>query len=149
MKKRIIIRHNKEMYLIGKNTHGENVYLPKASWDCGWYWGFGYLETLSSHTHFDSEILRNKENLNGYDMFKEYFAETCLTDYEIWELVDYMKTFYTLKETAEILKHGCNYYTERAKINELQNTEMAEKINKEMLPKLFERVYALLEPKKD
>ena len=149
MKKRIITRHDKQMYLIGKNTYGENVYLPKASWDCDWYWGFGYLETLNSHTHFSSEILHNDEHINGYDMFKKYFVETCLNDDEIWQLVDYMQTFYTLKETAETLQYGYSHYTERAKIDEIKNTEMAEKINKEMLPKLFEKVYALLEPKKD
>ena len=149
MKKRITIRHDKEMYLIGKNTYGENVYLPKASWDCGWYWGFGYLETLNSHTHFDSEILNNKEHIHGHDMFEKYFVESVLTDDEIWELVDYMQTFYNLRESAEIFGRGYSYCTERAKIDELKNDEIVNKINKIMLPKLFERVYALLEPKKD
>ena len=149
MKKRITIRNNEEMYLIGKNQNGENVYLPKASWDCGWYWGFGYLETLNSHAHFDSEILRNEEHICAYDKFKKYFVETCLNDDEIWKLIDYMFTFYTLRETAELFVYGFSHQTEKAKIDEIKNTEMAEKINKEMLPKLFERIYALLEPKKD
>ena len=92
------------------------------------------------------EIKKFKNSFDG--LWETYgFPE----DYkEKWDqLVDYMKTFYTLKETAELFGRGYSYYTERAKINELQNTEMAKKINKEILPKLFERVYALLEPKKD
>ena len=147
MKKRLITRHDKEMYLIGKNADGENVYMPKASWDCGWYWGFGYLETLTSHTHFDSEIINNKEHENSFEMFKKYFVETCLTDDEIWEFVDYMNTFYTLKETARVFNHGYSYYTQKAKIDDIQDKEFEDKINKDLLPKLFEKIYALLEPK--
>ena len=149
MKKRIIRRYGKEMFLLGKNTNNERVYLEKASWDCGWYWGFGYLETLNSHTHFDTEILRNEEHICAYDKFKKYFVETCLSDNEIWQLCDYMYSFYTLRESAELFGYGYSHQTEKAKIDEIKNTELVDKINKEMLPKLFEKIYELLTPKED
>ena len=65
----------KQIYLIGINREGEKVFLEAPSWDCDWYWGFGYLETytnnyqitrskdISSHSHFDNfEIDNNTLN---------------------------------------------------------------------------------------
>ena len=34
---------NKNNYLLGKRN-GVKIWLVEASWDCGWYWGFGYIE---------------------------------------------------------------------------------------------------------
>ena len=51
--------------LIGKNNN-ENIYLSPPKWDCGWYWGFGYLGNKDCHYHVDGLI--NKENCNlDYD----------------------------------------------------------------------------------
>jgi hypothetical protein len=35
----------KDIYLIGKDKSGTNYWLESPSWDCDWYWGFGYIET--------------------------------------------------------------------------------------------------------
>jgi len=65
----------KEIYLIGLNEQGEKVFLEHPSWDCGWYWGFGFLETytnnrqitrssdISSHSHFTD--FDNNNSLNS------------------------------------------------------------------------------------
>ena len=29
------------------------LYIDKHSWDCGWYWGFGYLGNKNCHYHVD------------------------------------------------------------------------------------------------
>jgi len=153
MKKKTINKFG-EHYLLGVNKDGEHVYLEKESWDCGWYWGFGYLHTftndrqptrsvdISSHFHFDGKFLEGP--LSAYDTFREYFKETVLTNNEIWELVDLMTTAYTLKKTAAILSHGYSYYTDRAKISDLKDKELEEKINHEFLPEVFDRIRALL-----
>lgn len=64
IEKKTYFAFKKNVYLIGINTEGEKVFLEEPSWDCGWYWGFGYLEVytnnnnpsrakdVSSHTHF-------------------------------------------------------------------------------------------------
>jgi hypothetical protein len=58
----------KDIYLLGKTTDGELIWLEAPSWDCGWYWGFGYVETytnnrrpdlakdISSHSHFNGLV---------------------------------------------------------------------------------------------
>ena len=155
MKKKIINKFGKH-YLLGINKDGDYVYLEEPSWDCGWYWGFGYLHTysnnkcpersrdLSSHFHFDSTFLN--KNKSSRDAFKEYFKTTVLTDDEIWELVDYMKTFYTLKSTAELFKNGYSHQTERAKLENLKSEEQRDLINQSWLPEVFARIRALLTP---
>lgn len=141
-------------YLLGINHDGEYVWLEKESCDCGWYWGFGYLHTytnnkqperskdISSHFHFDSTFLN--KNKSSRDTFKEYFKETVLTDSEIYELCDYMKTFYTLKSVAELFKHGYSWQTEKAKIEDLKSEEQRDLVNKVWLPEVFKRIEELL-----
>ena len=156
MEKQIRRAFGKNIYLLGKDQDGVNYWLEEPSWDCGWYWGFGYVETytnnrnpekardISSHQHFDSLFL--KGNKCSRDMFKDFFKDTPLEDNEIWELVDYMKTFYTLRNVAELFKHGYSWQTEKAKIDSLQNEGECDLVNKKWLPEVFERIKNLLSP---
>lgn len=157
LNKKIIIKFG-EHYLLGKNKEGEFVWLEKPSWDCGWYWGFGYLHTftnnkepefskdISSHFHFDSSFLNS--NIDGFDAFKNYFDACVLSDDEIWQLLELAKTAYTLKETAEVFGRGGSHYTtNKAKdiIQEQANySNIVEKINKIILPAIFEEIKKLL-----
>ena len=157
MEKKIINRFGKH-YLLGIDKDGNYVWLEKESWDCGWYWGFGYLHTytnnknpesaidISAHFHFDSTFLNGPDC--SYKMFKNYFQETVLTDDEIWELCDYMKTFYTLKSVAELFKHGYSRQTERAKVEKIQSETQYDLVNKVWLPEVFKRIENLLTPNK-
>lgn len=148
---------NKAIYYLGKDKNGFNRWLEAPSWDCGWYWGFGYIETytnnespersrdISEHTHFDYLFL--KGNKCAFDMFKEFFISTPLTDDEIWTLCDYMMTFYALRKTAELYRQGYSWQTERAKIDSIKNEEQENTINKILLPELFKHIKVLLTPK--
>lgn len=144
-----------EHYFLGINQDNKKVYLEKANFNTfGWYWGFGYLHTftndknpgasrdISSHKHFDTEIINGKNNT--FDNFKNYFKATPLTDDEIWQLCDYMNTFYALKKSAEIFGRGYSHYTEKAKLDIIKNSEITNKINFEILPALFEKIEELL-----
>ena len=48
MKKAVTTKFGKQVYLLGKNEEDRNVSLVKASWDCGWYWGFGYVQSYNN-----------------------------------------------------------------------------------------------------
>ena len=144
----------KQRYLLGKDADGVNYCLEEPSWDCGWYWGFGYVQTFTnnahpelsrdirSHQHFDGLFLNGPKN--GYDMFKEFFKESVLTDAELWQFIDLMKSFYALQETAELFRRGYSYYTEKAKTEELKDEALAKRINEVMLPAIFKKIDALL-----
>lgn len=135
MKKKVSFAFGKKVYLLGKDKKGKFYWLEEPSWDCGWYWGFGYVETYTnnknphlakdcaSHSHFDRLFLNN--NINAFDSFKDFFVETPLSDSEIWMLCDYMRTFYTLK-------------------GNLTSKENEDLINKKLLPELFEKIKIIL-----
>ena len=98
---------------------------------------------IDSHQHFDSLFL-NGFKANAFDAFKEFFKETTLNDKEIWLLIDYMHSFYTLKKAAEVFGTGYSHMTEKAKLSEVQNSEMAKEINEKILPAIFKQIDILL-----
>lgn len=151
IKKQTTIRFGEKRYLLGiRKKDNKKVYLTEASWDCGWYWGFGYVNAFTSrdicdHQHFDSLFLNN----NIYDSFKEYFKETPLTNDEIWALLGYMKEFYIMREYSDML-HSGNHITSKAKNilqekNQSANNLEYTRINEVLMPELFEKIYKLLE----
>ena len=155
MEKKTSKAFGKKVWLLGKDKDGINYWLEEPSWDCGWYYGFGFVESyednkspdkakdIDSHQHFDSLFLNGPKC--SKDMFKEFFVETPLSDDEIWELVDYMQTFYTLKSVAELFKHGYSWQTSKAKIDQLQSDEQNDLVNKVWLPEVFKRIEKLFE----
>jgi len=97
----------KDIYLLGVDTEGQNVWLEAPSWDCGWYWGFGYVERytnnanpskakdITSHTHIDSEFKKGgKIDMNNG------LVETTYTKEDGIRLNELFTEFYALKEGA-------------------------------------------------
>lgn len=160
MKKQTTIAFRKKIYLLGADAEGTKYWLEAPSWDCDWYWGFGYIETytnnncpekardIHSHQHFDSLFL-NKPRVSAFDAFKEFFKETTLNDNEIWTLIDYMSSFYTLKKAAATLGRGYSHITEKAKLEEAKNIEMAKEINEKILPAIFKQIDIMLSGSKE
>lgn len=155
-KKHTNFAFNKDIYLLGQDADGINYWLEAASWDCDWYWGFGYIETytnnnnpsmskdIDSHSHFDS--LPNNQNKNLYDAFKEKFVVTPLSDKEIWTLCELMKSFYISKNYAEMLYTGGAHYTTNPCKDTIRNDKEYNRINKIIIPAICKEVYALLSP---
>lgn len=141
----------KDIYLLGVDKHGDKLWLEAASWDCNWYWGMGYVETytnqdnpsiakdITSHSHVDG-LLKDCHHFN------EVLIESVLTDKESWELADLYKSFYTLKDTAEIFHTGNSNLTTTG--IDLKDKQLETHINKVVLPKIFERIYEILTPEK-
>ena len=156
MEKRKYHIFNKDVYLLGVDKQGKKRYLEAPSWDCDWYWGFGYIESYTNennptkskdiceHTHFDILFLQGQKN--AYDMFKDFFKETVLTNDEIWKLCDYMHSFYTLRKAAELFNLGDSHYTSRAYSEIIKNAEMEREINQTMIPEITRLVLELLTP---
>lgn len=159
----------KDVYLLGVKN-GEKIWLEAPRWACDWYWGFGYIETytgkspstsrdIMSHSHWKGSIVGRQEK---YDHEKKCFVlgdyvhhlnenkgvtKSVLTDKESWLLAEYMKTFYTLSETAELYTRGGSHLSGCEKEQKLlKDSGLAEKINKQQLPELFKLIIALLEP---
>lgn len=149
-----VVKHafGKDVYLLGISKEGIAYWLEQPTWDCGWYWGCGYVVTytnnlhpdrskhLNSHQHFDTLFLYK----DMFNYWHEFFEESTLNDQEIWQLWDYMCSVYTLKETAELVGRGHSNVTEKSMCEAVKDTELCKRINEQMLPALFERVKQLL-----
>ena len=150
----------KDIYLLGTLEGGGNIWLEQGTWDCEWYWGFGYVETytnnrsphlardIMSHQRFSGFVgLKDKDNnyihhLNDNPEIKE----TVLTDGESWRLTDLMQSFYTLRKAAEIYHQGNSHLTSDHSIS-LKNKAAEKRINEKEIPLIMEAVYAVLTPK--
>lgn len=149
MKKETKKRFGHNYYLLGKNKEGQKVWLEEGHFDCGWYWGIGYVEIFNKnhtdievHTHFDSLFFNNEKCC--YDLFKEYFSETTLNDNEIWELLENMKALYTLREYSDLLYRGGAHITKNKNKNIIENDEEYRRINNTIIPAILESVYKIL-----
>jgi hypothetical protein len=167
------VRHGfgKDYYLLGRSD-GKKVWLERANWDCGWYWGFGYIEVFNrsnpesssdilSHSHWDTSITGQHER---YDVAtkgwkrRDYihhlnenpdFQATTVTDEESWLLAELMKSFYKLKAVTEILGKGSANITNKNPVSHLiQNKAEADRINEKVMPELFKHIYEILTPTK-
>lgn len=130
------------------------VWLEQSTWDCGWYWGCGYIEEytrhmapsnskdISMHTHIDTvfkevpfyDVEKCEEKLN--------FTTPHLNQSERYKLADLFKSMYTLREAAAVIGRGSSHISEIKSFD--KNVDMAKSINKNLLPKVFEAIYSIL-----
>jgi len=148
----------KGRYLLGKDADGISYWLTPASWDCNWYWGFGYVHTKDSHTHIDTSYMGKIEFYNTtkkmwdrtdyiHNIFDcPVFTETTFNEAEGWVLSELFCTFYTLKKTAELYHTGGAHITTNPLNSILKNKEQEDYINKVLLPKVFDEIYKILSP---
>ena len=161
MKKAIIHKFGKH-FLLGKDADGTKHYLEAAHFDCGWYWGFGYIHTytnnsrpsmsrdINAHYHFDS-FGRDKHGRSCclYDGIKDALTDLTVNDKELWTLCELMKTYYTMREYADLLSNGGAHYTTNPQRDLIKNNEELKRINEVVLPAIFEEVYNLLTPESE
>jgi hypothetical protein len=152
--KRTCEAFGKKIYLLGKDKDGVNYWLEAPSWSCDWYWGFGYVETytnnenpskardINTHQHFCSLFF--EKNKNGYDAFKNFFKDITVSDKELWQLLELMKTFYSLKEAAEVLGRGGAHYATNLCAEIIKNESEVTRINEVVLPAIFTEIDNLL-----
>ena len=115
-----------------KGARSERVYLTGFKWDCGWYWGGGYIHTKSMHTHFDGCFLNSvdvrghslgnfvspwfagmqlegKVISNGASVWEnlDFFLDDAkFSQNEWWRIKDLYRQFYTFTNAAEAFQYG-------------------------------------------
>lgn len=123
------------------NNQNKRIYLSAPSWDCGWYWGFGYLGNSNCHYHVDG---LNKE-INLYDALIEHFGDSLqISTSDLWTFAELFETFYSLKKTAEVLGRGGSHLTSNLCKDIIINKDEVKRINEVVLPQIFEEIYRIL-----
>lgn len=128
----------KTKFLIG-TVDNEPIYLSAPSWDCGWYWGFGYLGNNNCHYHF-SGLDKNKDL---HTAIKEHFDTINIRESQLWEFAELMSTFYKLKTATEVLRGSAGLTSNPIK-GVIQNDDEIKRINTIVMPYLFNAIHNIL-----
>ena len=151
IEKKVSRAFNKNIYLLGRDEDGTNYWMEEPTWDCGWYWGLGYIETytnnrspahskdINSHEHFDTKFLDK-----GYETYKKFFKESVLDNSEIWKLLELMRTCYTLSSAAGLFERGSSHITHNDCYDIIKDQKIYEEIVKVKLPAVISEVCNLL-----
>ena len=139
-------------YLLGQDKDGINYFLKEASWDCGWYWGGGYVQSytnnrnpekskdIRTHNHFDSMFLEG----NALDNFKSFFKVTPFSDEEIYQIIELMKSFYIARRYSDMLYSGGAHYTANPVRETIVNVDEYNRINNVVIPAIMNKLYEIL-----
>jgi hypothetical protein len=151
-----LLREYPKYVKLGTSTEWDgDVFIERPSWECGWYWGFGYLERWNArksdidfHTHIDSQFSKNKDgrSCNWYDGMKDVFdkGDVFENDHQRWQFLEIVKTIYNLKMTAEVLGRGGSFYGANPLSDDIYNPIEVRRINEDLIPKLIDEMYKVL-----
>jgi hypothetical protein len=152
LKKMMDIRNGRKNYFLGLNKNGDKMWLVAPSWDCGWYWGLGYIETYQQnwspskardilcHTHFDCVF-------PSYDIFINKFNDTPFTRNEKWKIYEYMKELCMLQHYADMMHQNGMNITEGSntlKEEKEYNIKEYNRIKILLIPNVWEELEAIL-----
>jgi hypothetical protein len=146
--------------LLGVNKDGEHIYISKPTWDCGWYWSFGYLGNRNCHYHLEAyqskdhhlkladdagyKYITEKRNKCMYDCLKADYALSPKIQENLWQFCELALTIYTLKEAAEVLGRGGSHMTTNLCKDILINPEETKRLNEKIIPELCQTFWNLI-----
>lgn len=114
---------------LGKSPIIDNqlgISLSKHSWDCGWYWGFGYIGNSKLHTHVSCTFLNPEEYRNWTDV-TFWFSSTFLTQKNWWEFLERFQTAYALRKAADTVGRGGSHITHACITADKESAKMLNK----------------------
>lgn len=143
----------KDVYLLGCDQEGVKYWLEAPSWDCGHYWGFGYIESYTNNNYpSKSKDINSHEHANNF--LSEWFIEwngssprlndKTFTEEEGWELSELFKEFYFLQDSAEYWREGGTNIMGKGLIP--KNIDLSDQINKVIIPQITNRIIEILTP---
>lgn len=139
------IKGSKQFYFGTDKETKERIYLFKPSFDCGWYWGFGYLGNRNCHYHLDS--YSKGRNIDMHSALTEDYDLNPLIKKNLWVFCELVQTAYWLKKAAEVLGRGGAHYTNNPCKSVIVNKKETDRINNIVLPAIFNELSNLIEKK--
>ena len=134
-------RSRNKVFFGTRRSDNENVYLSLPTWDCEWYWSFGYLENSREHYHLDGykekDGMLEHRNICMYDALIEDYDLNGQIKEKLWEFCELALTAYSLKQYAEVCGRGGPHMTTNPCSNTIINKNEAARINNEVLPEIF------------
>lgn len=127
------------------NHDGERIYLSRPSFDCNWYWGFGYLGNRNCHYHLDG--IGKHENINFHDALLKHFGDSFIVKgADLWKFAEIVLTIYKLKSAAQMFHLGGSHMTTNPGAAMLKKTEWETELNEILIPAQILELYKILQP---
>lgn len=126
---------------------GRGIMLRVPSFDCGWYWGFGYLGNRDCHFHLDhlDSVDSKLANKNLYAQLIGLFGDSLTIPREkLWTFCEIVETVYALKQAAEVFGRGGSHYNQNPDKDALTVPEYVRHINDELIPMQIRSLWVLL-----
>jgi len=143
---KIINGVNKVFFGIHKESK-ERVFITKPTWDCGWYWSFGYLGNKDWYYHLKGYT--NGRNINMYDALMADYELNPTIERNLWTFCELAETIYTLGESAEIFKRGGSHYTNNPCAELIKKPDWVDEINNVILPQTMQTLWDLIQQLND
>lgn len=153
----------KNTYLLGEDSTGTKYWLEAPTWDCSWYWGFGYVETyrnnhrpssaadIDSHQHANGEYIApnaagtDHTYNNDANLFTgDFLVSKTFNEADGWTLRELFAQFYHLQEQAAFYGRGHMNISSLETRHALQDKKQAKKINTVYIPMVMKNILQLL-----
>ncbi len=143
-----------------RKKDGANIYIKKPAFQCGWYWGFGYLGNRSEHYHLknysqkehfltleggERKLLTEDRNTNMYDALMEDYDLSESISNNLWLFCELVLSAYTLIGATEVLGRGGSHYCENPHREVIKNAVEVKRINEVVLPAIFAEIQKIVE----
>ena len=159
-KKMIKLIDGKDKVFFGKRkSDGAMISMDKPVFDCGWYWGFGYLGNSREHYHLSGyqsvdhfltladgsyKSFTEKRNINMYDaLITDYDLSEAIKK-DLWQFCELVTTIYTLKAIAETHSRGGSHFTTNNCQDILKDNELYKKYTFDLIPKVCQELWNLI-----
>lgn len=123
----------------------EKIYLSKHSWNCNWYWGFGYVGNSRWHFHFET-FLSLPDKKRGYGIEcdpSNIFSETWISQKAWWILRDIFIQAYALRRAAEVYQYGGHQTSSPGITDIIKDLEKVAMLNSD-LEKILDTIWNFL-----
>jgi hypothetical protein len=149
----------KEKIFFGINSDNERIYIYKPTWECKWYWSFGYLGNKNCHYHLEAyqsiermfklkdgghALLTEKRNKCMRDcLLEDYNLNPAIID-NLWVFCELALSIYSLKEAAEVIGRSGSHMTTNPCKNVITNKTETARLNERVIPELCQTLWDLI-----
>lgn len=149
-----------KIYFGTRKDDNSQIYIDKPTFDCGWYWSFGYLGNKNCHYHLKAYQEKDIVYIDKFDKLhiltenrNVCMRDALLQDYELnpkieanlWQFCELALTIYALKESAEIFHRGGSYMTTNPGKTMLKNDSLYLEFVSVLIPSQCQLLWDLIQ----
>jgi len=125
-----------------RKSDATRIYIDKPSFDCEWYWSFGYLGNKDEHYHLNG--YQNGRNTDIHSALSSDYDLNPSIEKNLWVFCELALSIYKLKESAELFHLGGAHMTTNPHRKSLKKISYERTINEKLLPEQLQTFWNLI-----